>query len=229
MFLLDRLVYTTSQPDEVDAQLRKRGYTLAASGQSFPGVATRIYPFPGGGFLEVAYITDETLARSNEGGQSVHTFLQEHTGGFTTLVLETDDLERVSRILQAEDYPVAVTPVQEVTDPSGETIRFQMLGTFPHLPWFIRYEKPHVATVGFPQAAIIRTTTFTADVQILEKILDRQATTVNYPNTTAAVLPLGNATLRVESANAYGFGYFEPAGLLLDTNEFPAQAKKELH
>jgi hypothetical protein len=217
MFQLDRLVYATNRPEKVDLHLQtERGLPLAASGRSFPGVATRIYPFPGGGFLEVAYIENEKEIAASEEGVAMRDLLKEQGDGFTALVLETDDLDRVKRILEEEGYPVSVTPVQEVTDPTGQTVRFQMLGTYPHLPWFVQYEKPRESRRGYPQAAIIRTTTLTADVHILEKLLEMPATEVKFPDTTAAILPLYNATLRLESADAYGFTYFDPKGLLLE-------------
>jgi hypothetical protein len=217
MFQLDRLVYATNHPEQVGLHLQtQHGLTLAASGRSFPGVATRIYPFPGGGFLEVAYIENEAEVAASEEGMAMRELLKEQGDGYTALVLETDDLERVRRVLEEEGYPAAVTPVQEVTDPTGQTVRFQMLGTYPHLPWFVQYDKLRDSPRGYPQAAIIRTTTLTADVSILEKVLGMPATSIHFPDTTAAILPLYNATLRLEAADAYGFCYFDPKGLLLE-------------
>ena len=216
LFQLDRLVYVTSRPEEVRQILKNRGYSEVASGTSYPGVATRIYPFTGGGFLEVAFIEDEQIVLTTEGGQALKQSLAENGDGFHTLVLETDDLNHVISVLQAQDYPVQETPVQRVVDPSGETVSFKMAGTYPHLPWFIQYDKPRQSPVGFPQAAIIRTTTLTADVNVLENILRTGATMVNYPNTHAALLPLANASLRIESADEYSFGYLEPQGLLFE-------------
>jgi len=229
MFQFDRLVFATNHPDQVDLHIRtKRGLTLTASGHSFPGVATRIYPFSGGGFLEVAYIENAEEANKSDEGQAMVELLKEQGDSFTALVLETDDLDRVKRILEEEKYPVTVTPVQHMTDASGKPFQFQMLGTYPHLPWFVMYDKPRDTPRGYPQAAVLRTTTFTADLEILEKIIGMPATTIQYPNTTAAMLPLYNASLRIESAEQYGFSYFDPAGLLLDkpVEEEPDQ---ELH
>lgn len=217
MFRFDRLVYATSHPDKVSFHLQtKRGLTLAASGQSVPGVATRIYPFAGGGFLEVAFIENHEDANQSEEGRTMAELLKEEGDRFTAMVLETGDLDRVKRVLEEEKYPVSVTPVQQITDPTGQEIQFQMLGSYPHLPWFVTYDKPRDTPRGYPQAAILRTTTLTADVAILEKIMGIPATAIQYPNTTAAMLPLSNASLRIESAEAYGFAYFDPAGLLLD-------------
>ncbi|MGC5328464.1 VOC family protein [Brevibacillus sp. SYSU BS000544] len=217
MFQLDRLVYVTSQPEEVHKYLTaERGYSLVATGASFPGVATRIYPFTGGGFLEVAYIENEELVTQTEGGQALKTYLEEHGDGFHTFVLETDELDRVSSTLQAEGYPVQETPVQHIVDPTGETVSFRMVGSFGHLPWFIQYDKRRPSPIGFPHAAIIRTTTLTADVALIEKLVQSPATVINYPNTHAAIIPLTNASLRIESGDEYGFGYLEPKGLLLE-------------
>ncbi|MFY0545118.1 VOC family protein [Brevibacillus sp. H7] len=217
MFQLDRLVYATKRPDEIALTLKQeRGLTLAASGQSFPGVATRIYPFPGGGFLEVTYIEDEAAAVSTESGKALHSFLQENGDGYYAMIVETDDLARVRHILEEEGYPVAVTPVQEVTDPAGDVVSFQMLGTYPHLPWFVQYGKPRQSPAGYPQAAFLRTTTLTADTAIMEKVLGQQATMVEYPDRTAAILPLRNASLRIETADAYGYAYFDPKGVLFE-------------
>jgi hypothetical protein len=217
LFQLDRLVYATKNPDQISLTLQQeRGLTLAASGQSFPGVATRIYPFPGGGFLEVTYVEDEATAGTTEGGEALLHFLAENGDGYYAMMLETDDLTRVRRILEAEGYPVALSPVQQVTDPTGDTVSFQLLGTYPHLPWFVQYGKPRQSPVGFPQAGFIRTTTLTADVAIMEKILDQQATMIEFPDKTAAILPLRNASLRLESADRYGFAYFDPKGVLFE-------------
>lgn len=220
MFQVDRLVFATTRPDEVDMILqKKRGLTLAASGRSFPGVATRIYPFPGGGFLEVTYIEDESDAVTSEGGEALLTFLKENGDGYYALILETDDLGKVKEALTADDYPVMETPVQEITDPTGQTIRFQMIGTYPHLPWFVQYDKQRESPTGFPQAAFLYTQTLAADVTILEKIFSSQATIVEFPHTTAALFPLYNASLRVEAADEYGFAYFDPAGILFGKDE----------
>ncbi|MGD8189006.1 VOC family protein [Brevibacillus ginsengisoli] len=216
MFQLDRLVYVTSRPEEVKQSLKDRGYSEVASGTSYPGVATRIYPFTGGGFLEIAFIEDEQAVLTTEGGQALKQFLTEQGDGFHTLVLETDDLDYVISALQAEDYPVQEIPVQRVVDPSGQTVSFKMVGSYPHLPWFIQYDKPRQSPVGFPHAAIIRSTTLTADVNLLERILRIGPMIVNYPNTHAAVFPLANASLRIEAADDYSFGYLEPQGLLFD-------------
>ncbi len=217
MFQLDRLVYATKHPDQIALTLQQeRGLNLAASGQSFPGVATRVYPFTGGGFLEVTYLVDEAAAVANEGGEALHSFLQENGDGYYALIIETDDLARVRRVLEEEGYPVALSPVQEITDPTGDVVSFQMLGTYPHLPWFVQYGKPRQSPAGFPQAAFIRTTTLTADVAIMEKVLGQQATMVEFPDKTAALLPLRNASLRLETADAYGFAYFDPNGVLFD-------------
>ncbi len=216
MFQLDRLIYATSRPEEVHHMLKERGYSLAASGTSYPGVATRIYPFTGGGFLEVAYMEDETAALQSEGGQALQQFLKENGEGFYTLIIETDDLEHVASVLQAEGYPVQESPVQRVIDPTGEPVAFKIIGTFPHLPWFIQYDKQRPSPAGFPQAAIIRSTTLTADVTLLEKVFQIPATMVHYSNTHSALFPLLNASLRVESAEEYDFGYLEPQGLLLE-------------
>jgi hypothetical protein len=217
LFQLDRLVYATKRPDELHVTLQQeRGLTFAASGQSFPGIATRIYPFKGGGFLELTYVEDESQAASTEGGEALQSFLRENGDGYYALILETDDLQRVKRILETEGYPVMLSPVQEVTDPSGDVIHFQMLGTYSHLPWFVQYGKPRQSPTGYPQAAFIRTTTLTADVAIMEKLLDCPATTLQYADRTAAVLFMKNATLRLESADEYGFAYFDPAGVLFE-------------
>lgn len=217
MFQFDRLVFATNHPDAVDMHLRnKRGLTLTASGQSIPGVSTRIYPFPGGGFLEVAFIESLPEALSTDEGKAMAERLDNQGDSFSALVLETIDLDRVKRVLEAEHYPVTVTPVQQILDPQGKALRFQMLGTYPHLPWFVMYDKPRDTPRGYPQAAVIRTTTWTADVEILEKIIGMPATTIQYPHTTAAMLPLYNASLRIESGDEYGFAYFDPSGLLLD-------------
>lgn len=218
MFQLDRLVYATNQPKQVDMILQKeRGLTLAASGYSFPGIATHIYPFIGGGFIEVTFIEDESEAASSDSGEALQTFLKENeNGGYNALFIETDDLMRVKGILEEEGYPVSLTPVQQVTDPTGDLVSFQMLGTYPHLPWFVQYGQPRQSPQGFPQAVFIRTTTLTADLNILERVLGYQSTMVEFPNKTAAILPLQNATLRLESAEEYGFAYFDPAGILFD-------------
>lgn len=216
LFQLDRLVYVTSRPEEVRQTLKERGCSEAATGTSYPGVATRVYPFTGGGFLEVAFIEDEKAVLTTEGGQALKQFLAANGDGFHTLVLETDNLNHVISVLQAQDYPVQETPVQQVVDPSGQTVTFKMVGTYPHLPWFIQYDKPRQTPVGFPQAAIIRSTTLTADVNLLENILRTGATMVNYPNTHSALFPLANASLRIESGDDYSFGYLEPQGLLFE-------------
>jgi hypothetical protein len=219
MFQLDRLIYATTRPDKADFILRKeRGLQLTASGRSFPGVATHIYPFPGGGFLEVTYIEDESQIASSEGGEAFHTFLKENGDDYYALILETDDLARVKQILEEEGYPAMVTPVQQVTDPAGEVITFQMLGSAAHLPWFVQYNKPRQTPAAFPQAAIIYTTTLNADVSLLEKVLGTRAATMQFPRTTAAVMPLGNASLRVESADKCGFAYLDRAGILFEKN-----------
>jgi len=217
LFQLDRLVYATKHPDQIALTLQKeRGMTLAASGQSFPGVATHIYPFPGGGFLEVTYVEDEAQAAATDGGEALLQFLSENGDGYCAMMLETDDLTHVRKVLEEEGYPVMLSPVQQVTDPTGETVSFQMLGTYPHLPWFVQYGKPRTSPAGFPQAAFIRTATLTADVAILEKILGQQATLLEFPDKSAALLPLRNASLRIETADQYGFAYFDPQGVLFE-------------
>ncbi|MGO0060498.1 VOC family protein [Brevibacillus fluminis] len=220
MFQLDRLIYATAKPDWLHQFLtEKRGLTLAATGQSFPGISTRTYPFPGGGFLEVAYVTDESKLDLSEGGQELRDFLAENGDGYTSLVLETDDLEHVIRVLQEEQYPVSDSGVHEVADPTGQTVSFRMAGSYPHLPWFIQYDKPRPSASGFPQAAILLTTTLTADSSLLEKILKIGGTQLTFADMHAALFPLANATLRLESADAYSFAYFDPTGILLDGNE----------
>ncbi|MCR8986303.1 hypothetical protein NW801_14835 [Brevibacillus laterosporus] len=55
MFLLDRLIYATNRTDEINRIItQERGYTCIATGQSFPGIATRLYPLASGGFLPLA-------------------------------------------------------------------------------------------------------------------------------------------------------------------------------
>ncbi|WP_139490439.1 VOC family protein [Brevibacillus dissolubilis] len=222
MFQLDRLVYATKTPEEVDRHLQEeRKMVKVASGKSFPGVATNVYPFPGGGFLEVAYIEDESKLTQNEGGLALKQFLDEKEEGYYAMILETDNINHVKNALTEEEYPVQLTGVQEMTDlASGEQVQFQMLGTYPHLPWFVQYSKKRTTPAGFPQAAILRTTTFTADMQLLEKLLGTPATTVNYPNMICAILPLRNASFRIESSEEYGFGYFEPRGVLMDKTDY---------
>lgn len=220
MFQIDRLIYATAKPDWLHQFLTgKRGFTLAATGQSFPGISTRTYPFPGGGFLEVAYVSDESKLSLSEEGQEVQTFLRENGDGYTSLVIETADIEHVISVLQEEQYPVSDSGVHEVTDPTGRNVRFRMVGSYPHLPWFIQYDEQRPTATGFPQAAILRTTTLTADTSLLEKILQIGSTQLNFAETHAALFPLANGSLRLESADSYSFAYFDPAGLLLEKDE----------
>ncbi|UFJ43178.1 VOC family protein [Brevibacillus humidisoli] len=218
MFQLDRLVYVTNHPEERHQQLTSRGFALAASGLSYPGVSTRTYPLAGGGVLEIAYVSDESLLPQSKGGQALAERLRTRGDGFNALMLETDELDRVKGILKREEYPVVEPPTQEITDPSGETIRFRLIGTFPHLPWFIQYEKPRLTPVGYPQATFIRTTSYTADVAILEKIFGISGMSLQSIS-TAASFPLRNASLRVESADEYGFAYLDPNGILFEQGQ----------
>ncbi|WP_240436201.1 hypothetical protein [Brevibacillus laterosporus] len=96
----------------------------------------------------------------------------------------------------------------------------RMLGTYEHLPWFVQYEKPTTPRPGYPQAAIIRTASLVADVHLLEKLVGFSATMGQYLDMKTGFLPLANASLRFESADSYGFSYFEPKGLLLDNTKY---------
>ncbi|MGE5702404.1 MAG: VOC family protein, partial [Clostridia bacterium] len=194
----------------------ERGFSMVATGESFPGISTRIYPFGGGGFLEVAYISDESKIAQSEGGLALQSFLTENGDGYYSFVLETDDYDHVKQVLLEEEYPFSESGVQHVTDPSGQTNTFRMLGTFPHLPWFVQYREPRKNANGFPQAVILRTTTLTADATLLEKIMQTSSTQLNFPNMMAILFPLANATLRLEAADAYSFAYFDTTGILLE-------------
>ncbi|QOT00967.1 VOC family protein [Brevibacterium sp. JNUCC-42] len=221
MFLLDRLIYATNRPDEIDRIVtQERGYTCVATGQSFPGIATRLYPLAGGGFLEVAYIEDESRVPESESGLALQTFIQKNQEGYYTLVLETDDINHVEKVLQQEDYPIHFSGTTQVALPSGEQMMMRMIGTYDHLPWFIQNEKSTTPRPGYPQAAIIRTTSLVADVHLLEKLIGFSATMGQYLDMKTGFLPLANASLRFESADSYGFSYFEPKGLLLDDTKY---------
>lgn len=221
MFLLDRLIYATNRPDEINQIItQERGYTCIATGQSFPGIATRLYPLAGGGFLEVAYIEDESRVPESESGLALQSFIQKHQEGYYSLVLETDDMNHVETILQQEGYPIHFSGTQQIALPSGEPMMMRMLGTHEHLPWFVQYEKTTVPRPGYPQAAIIRTASLVADVQLLEKLIGFLATLGQYLDMHTGFLPLANASLRLESADANSFSYFEPKGLLLDDTKY---------
>ncbi|WP_232695401.1 VOC family protein [Brevibacillus daliensis] len=217
MFLLDRLIYATNRPDDIDRILtQEKGYECVAAGNSYPGIATRHYPFPGGGYLEIAYVEDKEKATQTEVGQGLLAFLEEQGEGYYSLLLETADLTHVENVLREENYPIYKTGVHEITTITGEKLRMRMLGTSSHLPWFIEYEKTTQAKPDYAQAAIIRTTTLTADVALLEKLVGVTAIMGTYPGMNTGFLPLANASLRLESADKNGISYFEPKGLLLD-------------
>lgn len=218
MIQLDRVIYATSCPDEVDKVLTdEHCLQLIATGASFPGIGTRIYELPGGGTFEIAHIMDETKVETTEQGLAFLNHLKEHGDSYYGMVLEAFDLMGVRNILEAEGYPVEVTPVHEMVDQNGENMMFQMLGSSPHLPWFIRYDKPRQHKRGFPQAGIIRTASFASDVSLMEKILDNPALKGALPTMHTATIGLLNGTLRLESSDDYGFSYLAPTGLILDS------------
>ncbi|GAA4706073.1 VOC family protein [Brevibacillus fulvus] len=216
MIQLDRLVYATTKPDEVDSFLRReRGLSVAATGTSFPGVATRIYPLPGGGFLEVTSIEDQSQIAASEGGSALQQFLAEKGAGYYSLILETDRLVHVKKTLKSNFYPTYVTTPQEAVDPTGQTIRFQMVGSAAHLPWFVQYNQPRVSPESEQEQGVILYSPFwQADTNLLEKIFgqkpDRSSSAVSFR--------MSNGCFRVVQAAEESFAYFDKNGILFPPN-----------
>lgn len=213
IFQLDRLVYATVRPDEIDQLVRERGLQPAAPDEQQNGLLSRLYGLPGGGMLEVISVADETAAKATEAGRAFCQSLQETGDRYTALYLETDHIDRVHGILKAEGYPVYEFAVYDRKNATGQAESYRLLRTFDHLPVFIQYDRPKTYQTGYPQAAFLRTVTLEADTTLMEQLMERNAVRLSFSDRNASVLPLTNATLRLESAEAYGFAFFDPHGV----------------